>query len=145
MQSLLGQLYCTITQWRQQGGSARPGVQALGAHQHTFCSRLKRVLSRNLDQRMLKVRIFLEKKTKNRLSVGGPASEPPFSSGGSSPDPRVVSPAYHYNFVQFVSSAKCVFSAFASSALLHLFFTSNSGAFVDGGRKNILAPGRRIP
>jgi len=29
------------------------------------------------------------------------------------------------------------YSAFASSALLHLFFTSNSVVFVDGGRKNV--------
>jgi len=31
-------------------------------------------------------------------------------------------------------------SAFAFSALLYLFFTSNSAAFVDWGRKNISCP-----
>jgi len=31
---------------------------------------------------------------------------------------------------------------FASFALLHLSFNSNSGSFVEGGRKYILAPGR---
>jgi len=40
----------------------------------------KRVLSRNLDQSMLKNAYFLEKVCKNRLSVGGSAPEPPFAS-----------------------------------------------------------------
>jgi len=42
-------------QWRSKGasGGTRPGAQALGAHQHAFCSHLKRVLSRNLGQSML--------------------------------------------------------------------------------------------
>jgi len=35
-------------QWRSKWGT-RPGAQALGAHQHTFCSQLKHVLSRNLN------------------------------------------------------------------------------------------------
>jgi len=32
-------------QWRSKGasGSTRPGAQALGAQQHTFCSHFKRV------------------------------------------------------------------------------------------------------
>jgi len=54
---------------------------------------------------------FWEKNCKNRLSVGGSAPEPPFASGGwelRPPDPRVVTPAYYYNFVELVSSAKCV-------------------------------------
>jgi len=40
----------------------RPGAQALGAQQHTFCSHFKHVLSRNLDQSMLKNAYFLKKK-----------------------------------------------------------------------------------
>jgi len=33
----------TSSRWRSKGGmwGTRPGAQALGAHQHTFCSRLK--------------------------------------------------------------------------------------------------------
>jgi len=34
--------------------------------------------------------------------------------------------------------SKC--SAFASSALLHLFFNTNFVSFVEGGRKNISCP-----
>jgi len=49
----------------------RPGAQAFGAHQHTFCSHLKSVLSRNFDQNMLKNAIFWGKNCKNLLSVGG--------------------------------------------------------------------------
>jgi len=58
-------------------GCTRPAAQALGAHHHTFCSHLKRILSRNLDQSMPKIAYFLEKDVKNRFSVGGSASEPP--------------------------------------------------------------------
>jgi len=36
-----------------------------GAHQHTFCSHLKYVLSRNLDQNMLKMHIFGKKLQKS--------------------------------------------------------------------------------
>jgi len=40
--------------------------------------------------------------------------------------------------------SKC--SAFASFVLLHLFFTSNSVVFVDGGgARMFLAPGRKVP
>jgi len=38
---------------------------------------------------------------------------------------------------------KC--SAFASFAILHLFFTLNSVVFVDVGARIFLAPGRRVP
>jgi len=63
------------------------GSHALGAHQHTFYSQLKRILSRNLDQSMLiKLHIFerekKKKKRKNHLSDWGSASEPLFASGG---------------------------------------------------------------
>jgi len=38
---------------------------------------------------------------------------------------------------------KC--SAFAFSALLQLFFTSNFVVFVEGGARIFFAPGRRVP
>jgi len=72
--------------------------------------------------------------------------------------PRVNTPAYYYNFFEFVFSAKCVLvlsekeqnkysrcSAFASSALLHIFFNSNPVDFVGWGTKNISWPGCRVP
>jgi len=96
-------------------------------------------LSRNLDQSMLKMRIFWEKTVKFVWA-------PP-------PDFHVVTSTYYYNFVEFISSAKCILfhskkeasncckcSAFASSTLLHLFFTSNSVSLVEGERKNISCP-----
>jgi len=46
--------------------------------------------------------IFLKKGCKNRLPYWLPAA------GGSAPDSRVVTLAYYYNLVEFVSSAKCV-------------------------------------
>jgi len=56
------------------------------------------------------MRIFW-KKCKNRLSVGGSASEPPFASGGCMgappPDPRIVTLTYYYNLVEALFSAKC--------------------------------------
>jgi len=70
---------------KKQGGGGggkwehAPWAQALGAQQHTFCSYV--FFNRNLDQRMLKNAYFW-KKCKNRLSVGGSAPEPPFTSGG---------------------------------------------------------------
>jgi len=56
---------------------------------------------------MLKNAYFLGKNCKNRLSVGCSAPEPPLGFGGW-PDPRVVTPAYYFNSVEFVSSAKCI-------------------------------------
>jgi len=52
------------------------------------------------------MRNFLGKNCKIRLSVGGFAPESPLASGGC-----VITPACYYNSVEFVSSAKCVFSA----------------------------------
>jgi len=43
-------------------------------------------------------------KTENRLSVGAP--EPPLASDGWELRPHT--PAYYYNLVDFLSSAKCV-------------------------------------
>jgi len=53
---------------RRASGGTRPGVQALEAHQHTFYSHLKRILSRNLDQRILKNAYFLENTVKKPLT-----------------------------------------------------------------------------
>jgi len=99
---------------------------------------------------MLKNAYFLEKDVKNRLSVGGSAPESPFAFGGwglrsPPPDPRVVTPAYYYNFVKFISNTKFGLlpskrTNFASSKFLQLFFISNSVVFVDKGRKNISWP-----
>jgi len=59
----------------------RRGAQALGAHQYTFCSHLKSILSRNFDQSMLKNAYFGENNCKTLLSFGGSASKPLFASG----------------------------------------------------------------
>jgi len=99
---------------------------------------------------LLKNKNYFLKNSKNRLSV-----EPLFASGGWGlrPRPRIITPVYYYNFVEFIPSDKSDFyplqkkqnnyskcSAFASSILFHLFFTSNSVVFVDGGYKNTSCP-----
>jgi len=107
---------------RGASGGTRPGAQALGAHQHTFCSHLKMHLSRNLDQSMLKNAYFLEKDVKNRRSVGGSAPELPLASGGCwrrSQTPALLLPPYYYNFVKFISSAKCGLLPSKKEQILH--------------------------
>jgi len=63
--------------------------------------------------------------------VSASGAEAPFASGSWEilPRPRVVTPAYYYNFVEFVfiplkkePSNYSKYSAFASSAFLHLIF-----------------------
>jgi len=54
-------------------------------------------LSRNLDQSVLQNKYFLGKTVS--------------ASGAPPPDPHVLTPVYDYNFVEYVSSAKCIFSA----------------------------------
>jgi len=56
---------------------------------------------------MLKNAYFLEKDVKNRLSFGGRTPAGLRRLGAEPPDPRVVTPAYYYNFVKFISSTKC--------------------------------------
>jgi len=63
-------------------GGTRPGAQTLGRTSILFAVIYKRVLSRNIDQSLLKNAYFLEKTVKNRRSVGGSAPEPPLASGG---------------------------------------------------------------
>jgi len=115
-----------------------PGAQDLGVQQHTFCAVILNVfLSRNLDQSMLKNAYFWGESCKNRLRFGGS-------------DPSVLTPACYYNFVEFVSSAKCIFfrskkkqittANILPLLLLHLFFNSISVSFVEGGRKIISCP-----
>jgi len=99
---------------------------------------------------MLKNTYFYEK-CKNRLGVGGFDPETPLASGvwGQSPQTStlLLQPivttlsssflalnAFYY-LKKNNNCSKC--SAFASFALLHLFFTSNSVVFVDRGRKNV--------
>jgi len=55
------------------------------------------------------MRIFGKKIVKIRLSVGGSAPEPLFASGGWGLRLQTPAlPAYHYNFVKFIFSVKCV-------------------------------------
>jgi len=56
------------------------------------------------------MRIFWEKTVKIISASGAPLPNPrlPPAAGDSDTDPRVVTPAYYYNFVGFVSSAKCI-------------------------------------
>jgi len=96
------------------------------------------------------MRIFWEKTVK---IVSASRAEPPNprlppAAGGS--DPRVVIPAYYYNLVEFVSSAKCILFRSKKKQvttanvlpllLLHFctyFCNSNSVSFVEGERKKI--------
>jgi len=104
---------------------------------------------------MLKNAYFLEKAVKNCLSVGGSAPEPPFASGGWGLRPQIpallLSPtitslsssclalnAFYYPKKDQNNYSKCF--VFASSALLHLFFTSNSVDFIDRRRMIIPCP-----
>jgi len=57
------------------------GAQALGAHQHAFCSHLNTRFEQKFRPSILKNAYFL-KKIKNNLSVEGSALDPPFASGG---------------------------------------------------------------
>jgi len=103
------------------------------------------------------MRVF-GKNYKNRRRAWGSDPEPlllPEAKGSETPG--VVTLAYCYNSVEFVSIAKCAFiaiekeqnnyskcSAFASSRLLHLFFNSNSIVFVGGENRNISYPRTQV-
>jgi len=80
----------------------------------------------------------------------------PFASGGWGLT-HVITPAYYCKFVEFISCANCIllpskdnkiiavnFLRLLLPQLSHLFFILNSIVFVDGGCKNIFAPGRSI-
>jgi len=83
------------------------------------------------------------------------ASDPSFASGGwgiRPQTPALLLPTYYYNFVEFISSAKCLSSykknklttvkcsVFVSFALLNLFFTSKSVVFVDKRMQEYFLP-----
>jgi len=98
-----------VAQQEGASGSTRSEAQALGAHQHTFCSYLKMHLSRSLDQSMLKNAYFVAKDVKNRLSVGGSSPEPQFASGGWGlrlEIPALLLPPTIAILPKFISSAK---------------------------------------
>jgi len=116
-----------------------PRGTGLGGASAHFCSHLKRILSRNLDQRMLKNAYFLEyKNAKITSASGAPLPNPcwPRRLGSPPPDPHVITPANYCKFVEFISSTKCVllssktqqnnyskcFFIFASSAAFALTF-----------------------
>jgi len=83
------------------------GRRPWGHNSTLFAVILNMFSSRNLDQSMLKNAKFWEKNCKNRLSMGDSAPECPFASGDSAPRPlRCYS--HCYNFVELVSSAKCI-------------------------------------
>jgi len=71
------------------------------------------------------------------------------------PNPRVATPAYYWNFIKFVSSAKCILllskkhKITTVNVLLLLlshfciyFFTSNFAVFVGEVARTFFAPGR---
>jgi len=104
------------------------------------------------------MRIF-KKSCKNRFSVEGSAPEPPFASCGWGlrldtpalllpPAITILPSSFHvlnasnYPLKRTNNYSKC--SIFASSSLLHLFFTSNSVVLLTGGARIFFAPERRV-
>jgi len=120
------------------------GARALGRRQ--------RILSRNLDQSMLKNAYFLEKDVKNRFSIGGLAPKPPLASGGRGLRPQTPTLLLPPTITTLSSSFLALNAVyylqkrtnFAYSKFLQPFFTSNYVVFVAGGAKIFLAPGRRV-
>jgi len=100
------------------------------------------------------MRIFW-KKYKNRLSVGSPVCHRRL--GILPPDPRFLLPPaittvsnsfLALNMVYYPKKGQNTYSkcsAFASTALLHLFFIKNFVVFVEGSARIFLAPGRKVP
>jgi len=98
---------------------------------------------------MLKNAYFYEKKGKNRLSVGGMRPQTPVDLrrlGGSAlrpphwllpPNVTTLSSSFlalnAFYYIQKRKNNYSTSSAFVSFAILHLFFTSYSVVFVDGG------------
>jgi len=105
---------------------------------------------------LLKNAYFLEKKLKRSPQHRGlhPRTLVCLQRLGAKPsDPRVVTPAYYYNFFEFIFGAKCVLLSSKKNKIttinvlfsLHphfcLIFSSNSVIFVDRRRrrKNIIS------
>jgi len=133
------------SQWHSNGanGGTRPGAQALGTHKHNFCSHLKTHFKQKFRTKYAEKCVFFGKRCKKssqRLRPQTPVCLRPM--GDPPPDSHVVTPAYHYNFVKFISSTKVGLlpskkNKFCIFQILQLFFTSNSVVFVDRWRKNI--------
>jgi len=77
-------------------GERALGRRPWGRNSTLFAIILNMFLSRNLDKVCLKMPILWEKKTVKIVSASPPL------------DPRVVISAFYYNFVELVSSAKCI-------------------------------------
>jgi len=84
---------------REASGGTRSGAQALKAYQHIFAVIKKRVLSRNLDQSMLKNAYFLEKNLKKSPQRRGPQTPVCLRRlGATTSNLCVITPDYYYNF-----------------------------------------------
>jgi len=82
------------------------GRRPWGRNSTLFAVILNVFLSKNLNQSMLKNAFFGEKTVKIRLNVRESATNTPvclWRLGAPPSDLRVVTPAYYYNFVEFVS------------------------------------------
>jgi len=69
------------------------------------------------------MRIFWEKTVKIVLASGAEPLNPrlPLAAGGSAPRPPLITPVYYYNFVEFVSSAKCILFRSKNNQVTTLF------------------------
>jgi len=95
---------------RRASGARALGRRSWGRISTLFCSHLKRVLSKNLDQSTFKNAYFLEK-YKNRLSIGGSAPEPPYASGGWGLHPQTPG-SLLTSTIQTLSCSFLAFNAF---------------------------------
>jgi len=81
----------------------------LSAHQHTLQAFKNTILSRNVDQNMLKNVLFFEKSWNYRRSVGGSAPKPRWLPTAG-PDPQVVIPTqftcYFKRYTNILASLK---------------------------------------
>jgi len=133
-------------------GGTRPGAQALGAHQYTFCSHLKTRLSRNLGQNMLKNALEKLQKLPQRrelrlrtpLAYGGWGFRPQIPALLLPPTMAILSRSFlmlntiYYSSKKKQNNYSIICSAFTSSVLLHLFFTLQF--LLTGGRKSVSCP-----
>jgi len=90
-----------LGQWRSKGGKwgHAPWGAGFGGATAQFFAVIQNVfLNRNINQSMLKNAYFLGKKCKNRLSGWGLCPQ----------TPALLLPPRYYNFVEFVSSVKCI-------------------------------------
>jgi len=71
--------------------SEQAGAQAVGVHQHTFCSNLKRVFKQDLNQNMFKNGYFLKSPRRREIRLQIPACLRRLGAWPS--DSRVVTPA----------------------------------------------------